>query len=169
MNNTYVGKLLLLIFLPVLLIGCATVDISPQLTAINPYCRWGIATFTNNTETPQAGKIAMSIAANLLHAKGIVDIAVYPSYTDNSLQINNILAWARTNKIRYVMIGSVKEWQYKIDLNNDSVVAVDLQLYDSLTGLIIWSAIGNKRGSNHSSLRDIAQDLMAIMIASLTI
>ncbi len=174
----YFRKLLLLIFLSALLIGCTTINVAPQVAVINPDCRWGIATFVNNTETPQAGKRAMSIAANLLRSRGIVDLSVYQPYADCSLlnvcpnattQIKNVLAWARRNKIRYVMMGSVNEWQYKVGLDGEPVAAVDLELYDSFSGIVVWSAVGSKIGSSRSGLGNTAQDLMAHMISDLRI
>ena len=55
-----------------LLSSCSTIN--SRRAAGFSYCNgtWGIATFTNNTDVPQAGTRATSIATGVLRAKGIV-------------------------------------------------------------------------------------------------
>lgn len=169
-----------LFFLTVLLIltGCSTIHSSVQMGAVYPESPWGIATFVNNTETPQAGGRATSITANLLRARGVVNLVTYQPYGDCSLltvcpnaavQTNKVLNWAKRNKIRYVMMGAVNEWQYKVGLDGEPVVAVSLQLYDAYTGRVIWSSVGSKIGCSRSGLGNTAQSLIDNMLSSLRI
>lgn len=161
-----------------LLIGCTTINHSAQIEPICPNSRWAIAPFANNTEVPQAGNRAMSITANVLRSKGVLNIATYPvSNTCNQLTLcpnaalspEAVMRWAEENNIHYVMMGTVNEWQYKVGLDGEPVAAVALQLYDAHTRRVVWSAVGSKIGSSRSGLGNVAQFLINMMLKTLYI
>lgn len=160
------------------LVGCTTIDSSRQLEAVYPGANWGIATFANNTETPQAGGRAMNMTANVLRARGVSRLQAYQPYGDCSqlticpnaaIPLKKIFYWAKYNHIHYVMVGAVNEWQYKVGLDGEPVASVSLQLYDVSTGKVIWSSVGSKIGNGRSGLGNTAQTLIERMLSSLRV
>lgn len=161
-----------------LIIAACTKISTTQIVQTAPGSRWGIATFTNNTEVPQAGFRAMNITAGILRAKGVKYLAVYPNNANcsklivcpnSSPSVESVLAWARHKRISYVMMGAVNEWDYKVGLDGEPIAGVSLQLYNVKTGAMIWSSVGSKIGSSRSGLAVIAQVLLTEMLKCLKI
>lgn len=173
-------KLLGILFsgLVLLLTACTIINTSPQIEPIIPGCSWLIAPFVNNTEVPQAGNRAMSITANVLRSKGVLRLNTYPVNnncdqlslcSNNNLTPGQVLNWAAEHNIRYVMMGSVNEWQYKVGLDGEPVTAVSMQIYDSFTHRQIWSSVGSKTGNSRSGLANTAQGLINNMLKTLRV
>lgn len=161
-----------------MLTGCTIINSSQKVVYVEPGNSWAITTFANNTEIPQAGSRAMSITAGVLRSKGFTNLIVYqPRSNCNQLiicpnqpvPIGRILDWAEDHHIRYVMMGSVNEWDYKVGLDGEPVAAVALQLYDAYEGEVLWSSVGSKTGQSRSGLGNIAQDLIEDMLDSLVV
>ena len=160
-----------------LLFGCTNISTTPNVLVDS--CRqWGIATFANNTEIPQAGNRAMSVTMGILRSRGVHVIQMYPSNATCSQlvvcpnatgSVDEVLAWARRKHITYVMMGAVNEWDYKVGLDGEPAVAVSLQLYNAQTQQLIWSGVGSKIGTSRSGLGVIAQALIAQILYSLKI
>lgn len=170
----YLTQWILLLMLA-LLTGCTDI-VAQQTGPVFPGARWGIATFANNTETPQAGSRATSITAVLLRGRGINYLTVYQPYgncsqftlcPNSAIPLPRILSWAKQNNIRYVMTGAVNEWQYKVGLDGEPVAAVSMQLYDAYTGRVVWSGVGSKIGCSRAGLGNTAQRLIDQMLGSL--
>lgn len=171
-------QILITLILALILAGCTTINSAPQTAPAYASRPWGITSFANNTEVPQAGNRAMSITANVLRAKGVMNLSVYQPYGDcnqlalcpnDAISTEKVLAWAQQHGICYVMMGAVNEWQYKVGLDGEPVAAVSLQLYDVMTRRVIWSAVGSKIGNGRSGLGNIAQDLINDMLSSLAV
>lgn len=158
------------------LFGCTSINYTPSPSLQLGQC-WGIVPFANNTEVPQVGYRAMAISASEMRAKGVASLVVYGPRIDctqllvcpNSanLPLKQVRAWAREHDIRYVMTGTVNEWHYKVGLDGEPAAAVTLQLYDMQTEQVIWSAVGSRVGTSHSSLGNIGQILIAQMLTTL--
>ena len=159
------------------IIGCTDISTTPSVF-VTHLRNWGIVTFTNNTEVPQAGNRAMSVTAGVLRSKGVRAIQIYPSDTNcNQLivcpnamtSVDKALHWARKKHLSYLVMGSVNEWDYKVGLDGEPAVAVSLQLYQVKTGQLIWSGVGSKIGTSRSGLGVIAQMLITQMLCSIKI
>ena len=172
----HVLKSLLIIAL-LIIIGCTNINTTPTIYT-NAGCKWGIATFTNNTEVPQAGNRAMSVTSGILRTKGARTILIYPSSANcnkliicpnATVPLEAALKWARHNHITYVVMGAVNEWDYKVGLDGEPAAAISLQVYNAKSGQIIWSAVGSKIGTSRSGLGVTAQALIIQMLRSLQI
>lgn len=172
------GWLRVLGMLGVLLITACTAINSSHRVQTAPNARWGIATFANNTEVPQAGNRATSITAGILRARGLRLLPVYTSNTscaklivcpNKTTTIEEVLSWARGRHLQYVMMGAVNEWDYKVGLDGEPIAGVALQVYQVQTGHLIWSSVGSKIGNSRSGLAVIAQNMLIEMLNSLII
>lgn len=157
--------------------GCTTINTErlPRY-CFQPNSAWGIATFTNNTDVPQAGNRAMSITAGVLRTRGVLFLATYqPNKNCNeliicpnsSISLEKIRNFGLEHHIRYMVIGAVNEWQYKVGLDGEPVASVSIQIFDTERNQIVWSSVGSKIGSSHSGLSVTAQNLINDMLKKL--
>ncbi len=133
--------------------------------------------FTNNTETPMAGRRAMSITAVTLKTRGFYNVETYPNNEPQNMLLPGIennpethakqLRWARSIGARYVMTGNVNEWTYKVGLDGEPVAGVSVQLIDLNTNHTVWSAVGSKSGGSRVALTTTAQELITSMLKRL--
>lgn len=157
--------------LSLLLGACSTVQVGRAPT-IEAGARWAILPFVNQTETPQAGLRAESITENLLRAEGVARLAKYPAALNNETlfepadrkQFDAALAWARAERIRYAMTGTVAEWRYKVGVDGEPAAGVTLQLIDVASGEVIWAASGGRTGWSRESLSGVAQKLIGRLL-----
>jgi len=156
-----------------LLLGaCTTVDIgkAPPLEA---GASWGMLPFVNHTETPQAGQRAGMIAESLLRSGSGIAVKRYPARLDaESLfepaerkEADAALEWARGERLRYALAGSVDEWRYKVGIDGEPAVGVTLQVIDVASGEVIWSATGGGTGWSREALSAVAQGMMRKLLA----
>ncbi len=160
-----------------LLIGCTKIN-TERLPCYHfqPYSAWGIATFSNNTDVPQAGTRATSITAGVLRSRGIINLSTYQPYKtcneliicpNSSIPLSQVRRFAYEHNIRYMVIGAVNEWQYKVGLDGEPVASVSIQVLDVDRDQIVWSSVGSRIGSSHSGLSVTAQELINNMLKSL--
>lgn len=174
MNNVW--KVLVILGL-IIMAGCTKIN-STQTEVANPRGVWGLAIFNNNTEIPQAGFRAMNITAGVLRSRGVRRLVIYPR-TPNCNQlivcpsatptVREMLRWARSRNLQYVMLGAVNEWDYKVGLDGEPIAGISLQLYCVKTGALIWSSVGSKIGTSRSGLAVVAQKLINEMLSTLQI
>ncbi len=156
------------------LTACTTINSSHQTVPAG--VQWGIVPFTNNTEVPQAGYRAMSITKGILESNGVQTMNTFKAnQTCNQLIVcpnanpsqEQIMTWARHHHLRFVMVGAVNEWVYKVGLDGEPVASVALQLYDVPNGRMIWNSVGSKIGTTRSGLSTTGQQLIREMLCSL--
>jgi len=136
---------------------------------------WTILPIANNTETPQAGLRAASIAEGLLSAEGFAHIKRYPASADDETLFDpaksdiqqKALEWARGEHIRYALTGSVNEWRYKVGVDGEPAVGMTLQLIDVPSGNVIWSGTGSRTGWSRDALSGVAQQLERQLLSPL--
>lgn len=129
---------------------------------------WVMLPFVNNTETPYAAERAESITASLLYARGVKNLAesVRESRQDEisvgrrAERQKEALEWARKNKFRYAVTGTVNEWRYKVGLDGEPVVGITLQVYALPEGKIVWSGTGSKSGWSRGAVSAVAQQVI---------
>ena len=157
----------------VLLGACSTLEhgAAPQLER---QATWAVLPFANHTETPLAGNRAEAIAQALLHAQDVGAVRRAPSTTQqealfnagDSARMNDALNWAREQKIRYALAGTVEEWRYKVGVDGEPAAGVTLQILDVATGDILWSGSGGQSGWSREALSAVAQKLIRKLLQS---
>lgn len=131
-----------------------------------------VATMMNYSDTPDAGRSAEHIAANVLRASGLKDVELAESTADAAAVFDtlkhgaaeNDIAWARSRKFTYLMTGAVEEWHYKTGVDGEPVVAMTFELVDVATGRTVWSSTGTRSGWSRSGLTNVAQQLITQML-----
>jgi hypothetical protein len=113
----------------------------------------------NYTDTPRAGMRASNIVEGLLGAKGYNVVTV----TQN-VQKSNLAAIAKENNSAYYMTGAVSEWRYKTGIDGEPAVSLRLALYETQTGILVWSATGANNDWGAGSIGTTAQSLIEDML-----
>lgn len=172
-------KYLAVIIFTVLLASCfSTIHESEQLLIPSAVAQWGVAPFENHTQTPQAAETVSAIASAILRTKGVSHILMYRPKSGGqslltgmteSLSPQQMLNWARANRIKYILTGTVNEWRYKVGLDGEPAVNVSLTLWDATSGGVIWSTVGSSTGGSRSGLSSVGQSLIASMLSKLVV
>lgn len=148
--------------------GCSTLD-SSHAPTLERSASWVVLPFANHTETPLAGNRAEAIAQALLATHNVGPIRRAPTHQETEALFNSAaadalqsdaLAWAREQKIRYALVGTVQEWRYKVGVDGEPAAGVMLQILDVSTGLPIWSGSGAQSGWSREALSAVAQKLI---------
>lgn len=166
---------LLIPLLALILSACSSIEVSPNTTAIPVNARWALLPIVNNTGEPQAGLRAEAIAEGLLRIRGISEIRHYPAELNpdsvfepaQRKRTDDAIEWARKERLRYAITGTVDEWHYKVGVDGDPAVGITLQLLDLKSGQVVWTAVGAETGWGRESLAIVAQALLQDMIKSI--
>ena len=149
------------------LAACSTIDRGTP-PSLERHASWVVLPFANHTETPMAGNRAEAIAHALLQAQGVGTVRRTPASTQkealfgaaDSTRMDDALTWAREQKIRYALAGSVDEWRYKVGVDGEPAAGVTLSILDVATGDTLWSGTGGKSGWSREALAAVAQQLI---------
>lgn len=154
----------------VLLAGCAG-QYAKRTVPLPADAKWAVLPVMNYAQTPQAGQSAESILFTLLHRRGIADLRRYPAGTGDGLpdlnderRLQDAIAWARSENIRYAVSGSVEEWQYKAGLDGEPAVGLTVQVVNVSTGRVLWSASDARSGWGYNTLSGTAQELLGDIV-----
>ena len=148
--------------------ACTTINVQ-QAPTLERNAPWAMLPVLNFTETPQAGLRAEAILESLIRSAGISALRRYPSSLNTESlfdplerkAIEQATVWARNEKFRYGITGSVEEWRYKVGVDGEPAVGITLQLIDLPSGAVIWTASGSKTGWSREALSAVAQKLLA--------
>ncbi len=155
--------------------GCAVIDHS-RGPVLDQHASLVLLPMVNHTETPQAGRRAEAITEALLYSQGIKNLRRYPSNledesvllgSDNKL-FESALLWAKEQKVRYAITGTVDEWRYKVGIDGEPAVGVSLRLLDLTTNQVIWSAVGGQAGWSREAVSAVAQKLIKRLLEEAT-
>lgn len=156
--------------------GCASTQINHSTdVTLNQNNKMAVFPLTNLTETPQADEKASAIASNLLRIKGFSHVSAYtPRPLPNALipgtrapvKLNTLMQWARATGASYALSGSVNEWNYKVGMDGEPVVGINLELIDVQTSKVIWSAVGSESGASRTAVSETAIHLMNNLLTS---
>lgn len=169
---THFAKRLGCLALTFWLCACSVINVSTEKATLSRNMRWALLPVLNHTETPQAGLRAETILLPLLHQQKLDQLTLYPaSLSRDSLlsgseqaSLENAKRWAREQGIRYAISGSVDEWRYKVGVDGEPAVGINLIIWDLTTDRIVWSAVGGKAGYSREAISVVAQKLMQQMI-----
>ena len=125
---------------------------------------WAIMPMTNNSNTPLASEKTEQILHTLLFAQS-VEVIQYPtikfkdlaSILDDSAKQTRAQSWLQSQPVKYVITGSVEEWQYKSGLDGEPAIGISLRILDNQTKKIIWRASGSRAGWGRESLSATGQ------------
>lgn len=134
-----------------------------------------VVPMVNYTETPAAGGNAAAIAAGVLRTNGWSDVRIAPADESSSAMFDTAqresgekkLDWAREQHVKYVLSGAVEEWRYKTGVDGEPVAGVTLELIDTASGRVVWSATGTRTGWSRSSLSGVASTLIGGLLSPL--
>ena len=152
--------------LALMLGACSSLDRGKPPT-LQTQATWTVLPFANHTETPMAGSRAQAIAQSLLVAR-TGKVLVAPTNTQpealfdaaDEARRQQALEWARGQKVRYALTGTVEEWRYKVGVDGEPAAGVTLQIIDVATGEMLWSGSGGKSGWSREALAAVAQQLI---------
>jgi polysaccharide biosynthesis protein PelC len=161
------SRRVLLALLPLLTLGCSTVDRAPR-PQLDTAARWAVLPLANHTETPGAGQRAATVVEGVLRARGLTDLQRAPGPLGaeslfepaDAQTLDKALAWARGAGMRYAVTGSVTEWRYKVGVDGEPAVGLGLQVIDLTTGRTAWAATGARSGWSREALSAVAQKLV---------
>ena len=162
----YMKKIVLMILVCGSMMGCVVIDHSMEPT-LQAQASWVVLPIVNHTATPQAGRRAEAITEALLHSAGVENLQRYPAVLQDELLLGSdnklfetALKWAKEQKVRYAMTGTVDEWRYKVGIDGEPAVGVSLRLLDLDTDQVVWSAVGGQSGWSREAVSAVAQKLI---------
>jgi TolB-like protein len=130
----------------------------------------------NYTDVPQAGLRVEAIAEVTLRNQGIRQLQMYPPAINPETLFEpserkaqaEAEKWARGLGMRYVVIGSVQEWRYKVGVDGEPAVGLSFQVKDLKTEQIVYSASGGQSGWSREALSAVAHKLTGQLLAGIT-
>ncbi|WP_233870529.1 penicillin-binding protein activator LpoB [Paraburkholderia adhaesiva] len=146
--------------------GCSVTDRGGK-AAFTKEDNWVVLPLANNTETPQAGQRAASIAHSLMVSYGYTNVTRYPSSADDETlfdpakpdQQQSGLDWARQQHAHYVLTGAVNEWRYKVGVDGEPAVGLTFNVVEVDSGKVVWSTSGSRTGWSRESVSGVGQKL----------
>ena len=156
--------------LALMLGACSSLDRGKPPT-LQTQATWTVLPFANHTETPMAGSRAQAISQSLLVAR-TGKVLVAPTNTQQEALFDaadearrqQALEWARSQKVRYALTGTVEEWRYKVGVDGEPAAGVTLQIIDVATGEMLWSGSGGKSGWSREALSAVAHKLIRSLL-----
>lgn len=158
------------------LAACTTaIQSSAKQGNLDSAAKWAMLPIVNNTDTPQAGLSAEALVEHQLRRRGITLLQHYPvTLSRDSLfepterkVVDEAQQWARDQGVRFVMLGSVQEWRYKVGIDGEPAVGVVLKVIDLSNGQVVWSVAGAKSGWSREALSAVAQKLLTELVDGL--
>ena len=169
MKTLLAHPVLRLMCLITVLSGCAVTDRVHNRSA-SPEARWAVLTLENTTTTPMAG--ARAEARALLHTLGVKEVVRPPAPARDALfdpapaaDTEAAIHWARSAGVRYLLTGTVDEWQYKVGVDGEPAVGLALHIIDVDDGSTVWTGVGARTGWGRDSLAAVAQTLIKSLLA----
>lgn len=115
----------------------------------------------NYTDTPRAGMRASNIVEGILLTKGY---KIKSHITEKAPSLKKARKIAKADGSKYFLYGGVSEWRYKTGIDGEPAVSLQLTLYKTKKGKVVWSATGSDSDWGNASIGTTAQDLIDEMI-----
>ena len=170
-------KIIGIILVALVASGCVTLKQGGGITSFKE--NWAVLPFVNNTETPYAGERAESIAAALLYTHGVQNLERPTAETvkpEDQLGIDRgeqrqraAMELAKQKKVKYVLVGTVNEWRYKVGLDGEPVVGFTLQVVELPEGKVVWSGAAGKSGWSRDAVSSVAQQVLERLLSEFTV
>lgn len=152
--------------------GCTHVE-AGKLAKLNKSDGWAILPLQNLSETPRAAERAESILQGLLQKKRGALISRAPMgdgkdlalLLNDSLRLEKAKAWARKEKIRYGLTGTIQEWHYKTGLDGEPAIGITLNLIDiENRDKLLWTATASRTGWGSENLTRTSIKVLAALV-----
>jgi len=163
----------LILVLVLFLFSCSSYQYSesPQLSKQET---WAIMPMINHSSTPLASEQAEQILRSVLFTQG-VRVIHYPaiaqkdlaSILDDSYKRNKANEWIKSQEVKYLITGSVQEWQYKSGLDGEPAVGLSIQVLDKETNQTLWLASGSRAGWGRESLSATGQIVIEELLSQI--
>ena len=160
-------RLILIMFFSVLLMGCAsTIDSGQKQHAHLFNEEILLVPFTNATNDENASIAITELMDNQLTQYGVQverfeEIGNAQQFLAISQKTESeYLRIAKHKNIRYLILGAVIEYRYKVDLDADPTVTITARILDSETGKTVWNGSANNTGIGFSSLGAVSQEMI---------
>jgi len=111
----------------------------------------------NYTDTPRAGMRAANLAEGILLTKGYT---IKSHINAKSVPFAKAQKLAQDDHSDYFMYGGVSEWRYKTGIDGEPAVSLQLSLYKTEDGSLVWSATGSDSDWGNGSIGTTAHDLL---------
>ncbi len=150
--------------LPLLLLltACSSQQVQDGVTLPRD-ARWALLPIVNLSEAPRAGERARRLVETALRARGVSPLLAPAPHQkealpllDDRVRLDEALAWARRERIRYAVTGSVEEWRYKSGLDGEPAVGLSLRIIEIPSGRVVWAASGARTGWGYANLAGTA-------------
>ena len=146
--------------------GCPVRSVHTPVT-LKTGARWVLLPLLNHSQTPQASERAEAILETLLRSQGIGNLVQCPAEQMNGelpelrerRRLEKGMAWARKNRFRYGVTGSVEEWRYR-GLDGQPAAGLTVRVIDLTSGKTVFSASGAKAGWGRDTISGVAQNLL---------
>ncbi len=117
----------------------------------------------NYTDTPRAGLRAANIVEGILLSRGYKVKSHLNTKTPSFKKAKKI---AQEDGSTYFMYGGVSEWRYKTGIDGEPAVSLQISLYKTKNGKLIWSSTGSDNDWGNASIGTTAQNLIQTMMSS---
>lgn len=130
--------------------------------------RWAILPINNLSQTAQADLQAQTLIETRLRKRGVTTVDTYApirqvslrDLLDPAIEMKNSLEWAKQNRYRYGLTGSINEWHYKAGADREPAVGISLKLVDLYSGDVVWQANAARTGWGYASLPAVADKVI---------
>lgn len=147
--------------------GCSSMSTTNHATA-DASERWAILPINNLSQTAQADVQAQTLIETRLRNRGVRAIDTYVPLKQVSLRdlldpatdLKNSIEWAKRNRYRYGVTGSVNEWHYKAGADREPAVGISLKIVDLHNGDVVWQANAARTGWGYASLPSVADKVV---------
>lgn len=158
---------LALLAILLLLSACSSMSTTNRATA-DVGARWAILPINNLSQTAQADLQVQTLIETHIRKRGVTTIDTYAparqvslrNLLDPATDLKNSLEWAKQNRYRYGLTGSVNEWHYKAGADREPAVGISLKLVDLFSGDVVWQANAARTGWGYASLPTVADKVI---------
>ncbi len=147
--------------------ACSSMAHMPQAVTLDPGASIVVLPTINNTETPLAGERMDDLANSLLPVLGLTSAVQTPAEDTSRLPDGSphdrwhqeqALAWSKQQHVRYALAISLMEWRYKVGLDGEPAVGMNVSILDVDSGHILWSGSAARSGWGRQAVSSLALD-----------
>ncbi len=122
--------------------------------------------FYNLTQTPLAGYSVASVCDVILRNHGFKTktIKLKPDpdeiFNENRFDQKELINEAKKSGISYILSGKVTEYRYKSGIDAEPIVGVIVEIIDTNSAKVLYSAAGSQSGTSKGSISTLSQAIL---------
>lgn len=149
------------------LAACSSMAHMPQALILDSGASMVVLPTINNTETPLAGERMDDLANSLLPILGLSTVIRIPAEDTARLPDGSphdrwhqeqALIWSKQQHVRYALAISLMEWRYKVGLDGEPAVGMNVAILDVDSGHVLWSGSAARSGWGRQAVSSLALD-----------